>query len=147
MNKFVVFLLAAFFGSLAYAQDFDTHAVKKGETIAGIARKYEVSPSDIIRLNPEVKNGLTVNTILIIPLSDRAKTDGEKMTQEVVSFITHKVRRKETLFSIAQLYNVSVDDIKKYNKELYSRQLKRKRRYASRVLSIRLWKFLKTRTG
>ncbi|WP_268224260.1 LysM peptidoglycan-binding domain-containing protein [Sinomicrobium oceani] len=126
MNKFVVFLLAAFFGSLAYAQDFDTHAVKKGETIAGIARKYEVSPSDIIRLNPEVKNGLTVNTILIIPLSDKAKTDGEKMTQEVVSFITHKVRRKETLFSIAQLYNVSVDDIKKYNKELYSRQLKKK---------------------
>ncbi|RNL91047.1 LysM peptidoglycan-binding domain-containing protein [Sinomicrobium pectinilyticum] len=126
MNKFVVFLLVAFFGVFVHAQDFDTHAVKKGETVTSIARKYQVSPSDIIRLNPEVKNGLAVNTILIIPLSDKAKTDGEAMTQEVVSFITHKVRRKETLFSIAQLYNVGVDDIKKYNKELYSRQLKKR---------------------
>ncbi|MGS2762298.1 amino acid ABC transporter substrate-binding protein [Sinomicrobium sp. M5D2P9] len=126
MNKFVVFLLLVFFGSFVHAQDFDTHAVKKGETVESIARKYQVSSSDIIRLNPEVKNGLAVNTILIIPVSDKAKADGESMTQEVVSFITHKVRRKETLYSIAQLYNVGVDDIKKYNKELYGRQLKKR---------------------
>ncbi|MGS2740116.1 PBP1 and LysM peptidoglycan-binding domain-containing protein [Sinomicrobium sp. M5D2P17] len=126
MNKFVVFLLVTFFGVFVHAQDFDTHAVKKGETVESIARKYQVNPADIIRLNPEVKNGLTVNTILIIPISDKAKTDGESMTQEVVSFITHKVRRKETLYSIAQLYNVGVDDIKKYNKELYGRQLKKR---------------------
>lgn len=126
MNRFVVVLLVMLFSCFSYAQEFDTHAVKRGETIQSIARKYQVSPSDIMRLNPEVKNGLPVNTILIIPLSDKAKKEGEGITQEVVSFITHKVRRKETLYSIARLYNVGVDDIKRYNKELYSRQLKKR---------------------
>lgn len=126
MTRFIILSLVLLFGFSAYAQEFDTHAVKRGETIQSIARKYQVSPSDIIRLNPEVKNGLPVNTILIIPVSEKAKKEGAEIAQDVVSFITHKVRRKETLYSIAKLYDVGVDDIKRYNKELYSRQLKKR---------------------
>ncbi|MBC9795288.1 amino acid ABC transporter substrate-binding protein [Sinomicrobium weinanense] len=126
MTRFIILSLVLLFGFFAHAQEFDTHAVKRGETIQSIAREYQVNPSDIIRLNPEVKNGLPVNTILIIPVSEKAKKEGAEIAQDVVSFITHKVRRKETLYSIANLYGVGVGDIKRYNKELYSRPLKKR---------------------
>ena len=41
------------------------------------------------------------------------------------SFIIHKVRKRETLFSLSQKYNVTIDDIKKFNKQLYSKSLRK----------------------
>ncbi len=42
-----------------------------------------------------------------------------------VTFNTHKVKRKETLYSIAKKYNITEENIKIYNTELYKRQLKK----------------------
>ena len=81
-------------------------------------KSYGITTEAIYKLNPDVKNGVKTNDLLIIP------EKGAVVSQEV-ELKKHKVRRKETLFSIAQLYNVTIDDIKKYNKELYSRQLKK----------------------
>ena len=33
------------------------HTVKQGETVYAISRKYGVSPTDILRLNPNLGNG------------------------------------------------------------------------------------------
>ena len=41
-------------------------------------------------------------------------------------FITHKVKKKETLFSLSQQYNISVDQIKAYNPAVDKVGLKRK---------------------
>ncbi|WP_340199247.1 amino acid ABC transporter substrate-binding protein [Ascidiimonas sp. W6] len=145
MKKLFIFLLVIFSAvSIANAQQFKTHAVKEGETLESIAAKYEVSKSDIIRLNPEVRRGVRPNTILIIRLNAKKtiinKTEDQKSTisdtiakakkpkvtiKQEVSFIWHKVRRKETLYRISKKYDVTVDDIKKYNKELYGRELKK----------------------
>ena len=43
----------------------------------------------------------------------------------MVSYKVHKVRRKETLFSISQKFKVTVEDIKVHNKQLYSKNLKK----------------------
>jgi len=43
-----------------------------------------------------------------------------------IEFVKHKVKRKETLFSISQKYNVKIEDIKKFNKQLYSNELKKR---------------------
>ncbi len=40
-------------------------------------------------------------------------------------FKTHKVRRKETLYSISKKYKVTIDDLKKFNKRLYSEELRK----------------------
>ncbi|MBT8263135.1 MAG: LysM peptidoglycan-binding domain-containing protein [Bacteroidia bacterium] len=110
-------VLMLFCGSIS-AQQY-THRVEKGETIFSISKKYGVTEEAIYSLNPDAKNGLRSSTILIIP------SDGNAEVQKKVTFKKHRVKRRETLFSIAQRYNISVDDIKKYNKELYSRQLKK----------------------
>ena len=112
-----LFILTSSCGSVAQEQ-YRTHYVKQGETIFSIAKQYGVSTEAIYQLNPDVQNGIKTNSILIIP---KVGT----IVRENVKFKKHKVKRKETLFSISQKYNISVDDIKKYNKALYSTQLKK----------------------
>jgi len=46
--------------------------------------------------------------------------------RKIVSFTTHKVKRKETLYSIAKKYSITVDDIKRHNKKLYAQQVRKK---------------------
>jgi LysM repeat protein len=99
-------------------QDYKTHKVDKGETVFSISKKYNISTQEIYKLNPTSRNGISDNTVLILPAHATDVASG-------ITFKTHKVKRKETIFGIAQLYNISVDDIKKHNKELYSRQLKK----------------------
>lgn len=126
INK-IVFVLLFFSCVNLNAQKYETHAVKQGETLESIAKHYRVTPYSILSLNPEVKDGVKANTILIVPLAEQeAATTGpgeQVQPGEVTRFITHKVRRKETLYGISKQYNVSVEDIKRYNKELYSQQL------------------------
>lgn len=140
MNKLIFFLLMTVFSlQTAISQQFKTHAVKEGETVESIAVLYKIRTADILRLNPEVKGGLKANTILVIPTSvdaeDKPITPEVTISQQV-TFKQHKVRRKETLFGISQRYKITIDDIKRYNKELYSRELKKGER-------IRIPKFLK----
>ncbi|PKA83718.1 amino acid/amide ABC transporter substrate-binding protein (HAAT family) [Ulvibacter sp. MAR_2010_11] len=104
--------------TLAQKQDYNTHRVEKGETVYSIAKKYNTSEEAIYRLNPNAKNGLKVNSLVFLP-----ETDVINDVNGDVSFKMHRVKRKETLFGIAQLYNIQIDDIKKHNKELYSREL------------------------
>ncbi|QLE02316.1 LysM peptidoglycan-binding domain-containing protein [Galbibacter sp. BG1] len=128
MNHSKVLLILAFlFCVTLQAQKFETHAVKQGETLESIARKYQVTPYAILKLNPEVKNGVKANTIVVIPLSEASSSSSGAATvvdpNQIERFKEHKVKRKETLYSISKEYNVSIDDLKRYNKDLYSRQL------------------------
>ena len=122
----------------ASAQNFTTHAVKEGETLESIAKQYKISVDAILNYNKEVKKGVGVkpNTILVIPAASKetntsvpsVTVNGNEAAEQEeqvkpIAFISHKVKRKETLFGIAQEYHISTDDIKKYNKELYASQL------------------------
>ncbi len=124
------------------AQSFKTHAVKRGETLTSIAEEYGISVASILEYNKELEgpeSRLRQNTILVIPLDAKREAVEEKKSnldapvmqaedkeRQPIGFSTHRVGRKETLYGIAQRYHVSEDEIKRYNKELYSKQLKRK---------------------
>ena len=133
---FLMALLLLAVGCKAQAQQFKTHAVKRGETLESVARLYQVTPGDILKYNKELSSGksLRPNTILVIPISenrteiyDRPREVARDTTkqQEPLGFQTHRVRRKETLFSISRRYEIPEEIIKRYNPELYSRTLQR----------------------
>ncbi len=88
-----------------------THKVEKGETIAQIAQKYNVTALDIYKLNPDAQSGLKPNSVLLIPIKG---TIQKVSTQPKI----HKVEPKETLFGIEKKYNVSDESLKKANPDL-----------------------------
>ncbi|MGB0789833.1 MAG: LysM peptidoglycan-binding domain-containing protein, partial [Marinirhabdus sp.] len=108
-------------GSAQLAQSPNTlHTVNEGETIYSISKKYGVSREAIYKQNPAAKSGIQVNSVLVIPTGGK-----ETVTKDNPPFILHKVKRRQTLFSISKKYGISQDEIKKYNKALYARQVKK----------------------
>ncbi|QYA25842.1 LysM peptidoglycan-binding domain-containing protein [Gramella sp. MT6] len=117
---FVICFLFQFYATSANAQSYKYHTVKKGETVFSISQTYSIDEEDIYKYNPEAKEGIGVNEKLVIPVD---ATKSEAKTESSVQFIDHKVKKKETLYSLSKEYNVTVDDIKRYNKQLYSKEL------------------------
>lgn len=110
-----------FVSSVATAQkEYETHRVQKNQSLSQIAILYGVSQTAIKKRNPEIENELSAGTLLIIPTASKLID-----AQNPPKFKKHKVRRKETLISISKKYSVSIDAIKRYNKQLYARQIKK----------------------
>ncbi|WP_298533365.1 LysM peptidoglycan-binding domain-containing protein [uncultured Algibacter sp.] len=126
MNRFllVLALILVFSFNTIQAQNFSSHQVKQGETIEGISKLYYLTPLDIYEYNPDTKNGLKPNTVLIIPIL-KANKPKVTVTKELKGFKPHKTKKRQTLYSLSKLYNVSEEDIKKYNKFLYSNPLRK----------------------
>jgi LysM repeat protein len=125
MKKLLIIIVILLCSFSAIAQDYKTHKVQKGETIEQIAKQYLVTPFDIFALNPDAKKGLKPDMVLIIPVSGVKNDEIAEDTKELIGYKTHKVKRKETLFSISQKYAVEIEDIKKHNKSLYSENLRK----------------------
>ncbi len=88
------------------------HQVEEKETLYSISRRYGATILAILEQNPAADAGIEVGQILKVPYTPKGKTSAPVQTQE--GFL-HRVEAKETLFSIARQYNVSVDDIKTWN--------------------------------
>lgn len=91
------------------------HTVHKRESLSDIARQYNLTPFEIQKLNPHAKNGLEEGEVLRI---------SEKIPLGIQLYDAYKAGRKETLFSIARKYGLSVEDIKKHNAVLQKNGLK-----------------------
>lgn len=125
MNKVFTFVIVLLLGfQLSSAQDNTNrrHRVQANETLETIARAYKVSPFDIIKLNPKAKDGIDTTMVLLIPSTSVL---GDKIKKRTVTFSDYKVKRKETIFGIAQKFKISVDDIKKHNPTLYTGELQK----------------------
>jgi len=117
MKKIFLVLFFVVFASNVFAQDnYQSHTVEKGETVYSISKKYNVSEETIHQLNPDVKHVIKTGMVLVLPLN------GQEVS---VSTKKHRVKRKETIKSIALKYNISEDLLKKYNKDLYAREVKK----------------------
>ena len=87
--------------------DTSVYYVKKGDSLYGIAKSYGVSVEDIKRLNNLSNNNLSIGQELLIPgLS----------SENVPSVKVYTVVKGDSLYKIANLYGVSVDELKSSNK-------------------------------
>lgn len=118
------------------AQQHALHAVKEGETLHTIAREYKVTPYALLQANKELKKAddLKPHTLLIIPLESADTAYGNKepeqketpTTQKLLGFIQHKVRKRETLSGLARRYQITEEQLKRYNPKLYAEPLKKR---------------------
>jgi len=92
------------------------HTVQPGETLYGIGRLYNLDEEQIRQANPGVTaDQLQPGQLLKIPETVKAAEE-PKYNEE--GFVYHRVKRRETLYSIAGYYNVTVDAIRAVNPEL-----------------------------
>lgn len=124
MNKLFFSGILMLFINLVSAQVLREHTIDSTDNLEAIAQRYGVLPEDIIDLNPEAKNQLLVGNVLLIPNPIQKKSLETKEIEEVVSYKIHRVKRKESLYSISKKYNVSIEEIKKNNQKLYETTLK-----------------------
>jgi LysM repeat protein len=103
-----------------YAQSIKNieYKVSEGETITQIAKKFNTTPKEIYKLNPDAQKGVTENTLLIIP-----STAIDKKTKTVTEIKKHEVKAKESLYAISRLYNISVETIENANPEIVNGNL------------------------
>ncbi|QED37496.1 LysM peptidoglycan-binding domain-containing protein [Antarcticibacterium arcticum] len=124
--KFII-VLCLFFQGLsltAYAQAYKYHTVAPEENVFRIAQKYGISTEAIYKYNPDARNGVNVGSKLVIPIQDETgNAPGTPAAPQAVTFIDHKVQRQETIYRLSKQYEVSEEDIKRYNKQLYSKEL------------------------
>ena len=141
--KYILSLIVAImFACIGYAQQFTTHTVKQGETLYSISQQYKVTPFNILKYNKEIKQDEPIqpNTLLIIRLDAEASDTSREISQDItsiiqedsveveiepISFSTHKVRKRETIFGITQKYEITEADLKRYNPQLYASPLKK----------------------
>lgn len=84
------------------------HRVETKETLFSISRKYGVALLGVVESNPGADSGLDVGQEIKVPYSPNNRTKTKEGT-------IHRVGQKETLYSIAKQYGVSVDDLKSWN--------------------------------
>jgi LysM repeat protein len=128
MKQFFIGLCTTLLVSVSAFSQTKEHKVAKGETTYSIAKKYNVAVEDIYRLNPEAKNGVNENAVLLIPTKSgqAVKTvvkDTPKPTGKETR-VYHVVEAKETVYSIAKKYDTSEESIKKNNPDIEKEGLK-----------------------
>jgi|GEM_PF-283069 len=95
---------------------FYLHTVGDGNTYFSLAKVYGVSIEQIREANPELGNDLKRGMVILIPKIDAEKAPQEnKRLTNFDAFFYHVVKPGETLFSIAKIYDVNVEDLKKIN--------------------------------
>lgn len=124
MKQFFITFVSIILLSISASAQVKTikHTVGKGETVTQIAQKYKVTPLDIYTLNPDARNGVKENTILLIPGKGNIKVPvkevakAEKPVSKVAT--THVVVAKETPYGLAKQYGITLADLENANPEI-----------------------------
>lgn len=90
-----------------------TYRVKRHDTLGKIARKYHVKISDLKKWNKIRSSRIVAGQSLVIKRKKAAKT--QLTFANTPPKKIHKVKKGEALWTIANLYNVDVADIKSWN--------------------------------
>ena len=120
-KKIIVIVFTALLGISAFAES--THLVKKGETLYGIAKKYQITISELKAANNlSDKDVLKAGQKLVIPSADienaatLSSTNSSTYTSNSSSKTeTYIVQKGDTLYGIAKKYDIKVSEIYSLN--------------------------------
>lgn len=84
-------------------EDTEKYIIQKGDTLYSIAQKFNTTVDRLKELNNLTSNTLVIGSTLLVP---------KRIT---ASGTTYTVKRGDTLYGIAQAFNISVEELKKAN--------------------------------
>lgn len=112
------------------------HTVERGESLRSIARTYglstdqladynNISSSEHIKRGTRLRVPMTVMAPGAIASNDASKDPAPAPVVKKASKVSHRVKRGETLNSIAAHYGVRVSDLRNWNNISYRKKIKR----------------------
>ncbi|OGX88047.1 hypothetical protein BEN47_09875 [Hymenobacter lapidarius] len=107
-------------------QRFVKHRVGPGETLSAISRRYRVTLSQLLAANPQVKTGLAVGQVVLVPRPAAAKAATAPPAAAKASAVAaapadavparYTVAKGETLFGIARRFQLTPEELILLNK-------------------------------
>ena len=124
MFRNYIFILSFLFCFNTVSQNIESIQVDDDQKISDFLINYDISPNDFFILNPAFTSSRFNYSIL--DLEKKLKAGDfirifeliENNKSEQISFIIHKIKRKQTLSEISSIYGVSENLILKYNIEI-----------------------------
>jgi LysM repeat protein/ABC-type branched-subunit amino acid transport system substrate-binding protein len=108
------------------------HVVKKSETLYSLSKAYNVALEQIVQANPGLTDGLKAGRTVRIPVTDAAPapslpttgtlpppTDTATRRPAATRPLYHIVKPSETLWSIAEQYGVTTDELRRLNPDAF----------------------------
>jgi len=110
-NFFLIAGLTVFTGASAQ----NTHTVVKGDNPYNIAKRYGLTVEDLVKMNPNAKDGkVTIGEVLTV-------TAGNKKTATSASAVGQIILKpKQTIYGITKQYHITEQDLRQLNPELDS---------------------------
>ena len=124
MFRNYIFILSFFFCFNTVSQTIESIQIDEDQKISDFLINYDISPNDFFILNPAFTSSRF--NYLKLDLEKKLKSGDfirifesiENNKSEQISFIIHKIKRKQTLSEISSIYGVSENLILKYNIEI-----------------------------
>jgi membrane-bound lytic murein transglycosylase D len=104
------------------------HVVRRGETLASIARKFGTTTATLRDINHLRRSSVRIGGTILVPTGNRAATIEEAATAVTNAALTieeplareakplrYRVKRGDTLWNISKRFNTTVDQIRKWN--------------------------------
>lgn len=91
------------------------HAIKGGDTLSQIARRYGVTVDVIRQANHLKGSSIRAGRRLKIPLSDGANFTTAASNGNAKQRLKYRVRKGDSLYKIARRFQVSIADLKRWN--------------------------------
>ncbi len=131
--SFILFVFLFVFATAnGQEKKYIKYEVQEGETVQSISRKLSITPYDLMKLNPDLKNGIEGIKLLIIPNKNYKPNTAETHRDYVEDgFLYHKVLPQENFFRLKQKYGAAKRVLRRYNPVLRRDDLK-----AGQILKI-----------
>ncbi len=130
MKRIFLIIIVFVFSINIFSQQkkYTTYRVKEHETLFSIAKKLGVTTYELEKLNPDAKDGLHIDEVLIVPNKKykrkpivsstiNSKKKPIKIFQDSIKngILYHKVKQGETIYSLSKKYKVKKKKLLKLN--------------------------------